>query len=98
MREEKDRFDAMRKIQKNARQFKKWSALCVSIGAFGILWCIGAVVFWIAERDPQGWTYFEAVYFSYVSLLTIGYGDYHPSTNSAKPFFVLWSLMAVPTL
>src|SRR5271156_4248794 len=58
---------------------------------------IGAVVFWTAEKD-QAWTYFESVYFSYTTLLTIGYGDFQPESNSGKPFFVFWSLLAVPTL
>lgn len=40
----------------------------------------------------------EALYFSYASLLTIGYGDYTPSSNAGKAFFVLWSLLAVPSL
>ena len=36
--------------------------------------------------------------FAYTSLLTIGYGDFALDSNSGKPFFVLWSLLAVPTL
>ncbi|RVX70975.1 hypothetical protein B0A52_06133 [Exophiala mesophila] len=98
MREEKDRFDAMRKIQLNAKTWKKWYALMVSICAFGILWCIGAVVFWQAEQRTQDMSYFEALYFCYVSLLTIGYGDLAPKSNAGKPFFVVWSLIAVPTM
>jgi potassium channel subfamily K, other eukaryote len=98
MKEEKDRFDAMRKIQYDARQFKKWSALTVSVFAFGVLWCVGAVVFWQAEAATQDLSYFEALYFCYVSLLTIGYGDFSPKSNAGKPFFVLWSLIAIPTM
>src|SRR2546423_9399842 len=58
---------------------------------------IGAVVFWKAEKD-QAWTYFESIYFSYTTLLTIGYGDFQTISNSSKPFFVFWTLLAVPTL
>ena len=60
-------------------------------------WMIGAVVFWQAEKN-QNWTYFESIYFAYTTLLTIGYGDFQPESNSGKPFFVFWSLLAVPTL
>ena len=98
MKEEKDRFDAMRKIQSDAVKFKKWYALCLSVFAFGLLWCIGAVVFFVAEKHTQGLSYFQALYFCYVSLLTIGYGDLSPRSNAGKPFFVLWSLIAVPTM
>ena len=62
-----------------------------------LLWFLGAVVFYKAEH-AQEWSYFGALYFAYTSLLTIGFGDYKPFSNSGKPFFVFWSLLAVPTL
>ena len=71
MKNEKDRFDRMRDIQLAAKNFKKWYALVMSIISFGLLWCVGAVVFWIAEAKTQGLSYFQALYFCYVSLLTI---------------------------
>ena len=40
MKEEKDRFDAMRGIQTGAAKFKKWYALLLSVIAFGVLWCV----------------------------------------------------------
>ena len=98
MREEKDKFDAMRRIQHDAGQFKKWYALTLSAIAFGLLWCVGAIVFWVAERQTQNMSYFRALYFCYVSLLTIGYGDESPKSNAGKPFFIFWSLVAVPTM
>ena len=97
-REEKDRFDAMRRIQRQTSKFKKWYALSISVIAFGVLWCIGAVVFWQAEKNAQGMTYFQALYFCYISLLTIGYGDMSPKSNAGRTFFVVWSLVAVPTM
>ncbi|KAB8301393.1 hypothetical protein EYC80_003267 [Monilinia laxa] len=98
LREEKDRFDAMREIQSNVRKFKQYYALTMSVIAFAILWCGGATVFWRAEKREQDMTYFEALYFCYVSLLTIGYGDFAPKSNAGKPFFVVWSLIAIPTM
>ncbi|KAF2122364.1 hypothetical protein BDV96DRAFT_640406 [Lophiotrema nucula] len=98
LKEEKDRFDAMRKIQHQTNNFKKWYSLIMSVVAFSLLWCVGAVVFWQCEKDAQGMTYFEALYFCYVSLLTIGYGDLAPKSNAGRCFFVVWSLIAVPTM
>lgn len=98
MREEKDRFDAMRDIQRSTTNFKRYYALTMSIIAFGLLWCVGAVGFWQAEQKTQGLSYFQALYFCYVSLLTIGYGDLSPTSNAGKPFFIVWSLLAVPTM
>jgi potassium channel subfamily K len=98
LREEKDRFDAMREIQEGTHRFKQYYALSMSIIAFGILWCVGAAVFMVAERRIQNMSYFQALYFCWVSLLTIGYGDLSPKSNAGKPFFVLWSLVAIPTM
>ena len=98
LREEKDRFDAMRRIQKDTASFQKWSSLSFSIVAFALMWCLGALVFWLCERRVQGMTYFKALYFCYVCLLTIGYGDIAPKSNAGRPFFVVWSLIALPTM
>ncbi|CAG8123330.1 unnamed protein product [Penicillium olsonii] len=94
MREEKDRFDAMRRIQYETLRFRRWNDLIISFIAFGIVWSCGAVVFWKLED----WTYFNSLYFCFVSLLTIGYGDFTPQSNAGRPFFVLWSLIAIPTM
>lgn len=93
----KEEFHLMRKIQNQASVRQKWTALLISGGAWFSLWFIGAAVFYRSERN-QSWTYFQSLYFAYTSLLTIGYGDYSPTSNSGKPFFVFWSLLAVPTL
>ncbi|KAL8739110.1 MAG: hypothetical protein Q9181_000221 [Wetmoreana brouardii] len=90
-------FETMRKIQDHASERQKWNALFISGSAWLVLWLVGAVVFWKAEH-AQEWSYFGAVYFAYTSLLTIGYGDYKNFSNSGKPAFVFWSLLAVPTL
>lgn len=60
-------------------------------------WLIGALVFFITEKN-QHWSYFESIYFAYTTLLTIGYGDFKPTSSSGRSFFVFWSLLAVPTL
>ncbi|CAO2653713.1 Nn.00g031240.m01.CDS01 [Neocucurbitaria sp. VM-36] len=98
LKEEKDRFEAMRRIQADSRKFKRWMALMWSVATFSTLWCVGAVVFWQAEKDTQGMSYFQALYFCYISLLTIGYGDLAPKSNAGRCFFVIWSLIAVPTM
>ena len=91
-------FNAMREIQSTAATQRRWTGLLMSGGLWLGLWLIGAVVFWRAEQPVQGWSYFDSVYFTYVSLITIGYGDSYPQDNSSKPFFVFWSLIALPTL
>ncbi|KAK0477349.1 hypothetical protein IW261DRAFT_1551962 [Armillaria novae-zelandiae] len=95
--EEKEEFEAMRKIERRADMSRKYVSLATSAAAFFFLWFMGALVFWFTE-SPQQWTYFDSMYFSYTSLLTVGYGDLYPVSNSGKPFFVIWTLIAVPTM
>jgi potassium channel subfamily K, other eukaryote len=107
-------FEAMRSVQAMAVKQQKWISLSMSAFAFAFLvrdlpvvtsdlhtnnvqWFIGAMVFWYTEIKQQ-WSYFESLYFSYTTLLTIGYGDFQPISNSGRPFFVFWTLLAIPTL
>jgi len=92
-----EEFNFMRKIQQEASSRQKWTALLISGSAWFFLWFIGALVFYFAEHE-QDWSYFQSLYFTYTTLLTIGYGDFKPFSNSGKAFFVFWSLLAVPTL
>lgn len=90
-------FEVMRNVQDYAERDRKWMSLAISLTAAMALWLIGAAIFYIAERN-QEWSYFVSLYFAYTCLLTIGYGDFYPQSNSGKAFFVLWTLLAVPTL
>ncbi|KAK3319253.1 hypothetical protein B0H66DRAFT_623855 [Apodospora peruviana] len=96
LQEEKDRFDAMRQIQDETRRWKQYWALAMAFLAFGILWCFGAFIFMLTEARISHLGYFDALYFCFVALLTIGYGDVVPKSNIGKPFFIVWSLIAVP--
>ncbi|KAF9260706.1 voltage-gated potassium channel [Marasmius fiardii PR-910] len=93
----KEEFDTMRGIQQRASTTRKYISLGVSTLVFLIVWFGGALVFWYTETQ-QKWSYLTALYFTYTSLLTIGYGDLLPKSSAGKPFFVLWSLLAVPAV
>ena len=93
----REEFELMRKIQQQAETRQKWTSLTISASAWLFLWLFGSLIFYFCEHEQQ-WSYFSSVYFAYTTLLTIGYGDFAPFSNSGKPFFVFWSLLAVPTL
>jgi potassium channel subfamily K len=88
-------FALMRGVEAAADRRRRYWGLGSSLLAFLIVWIGGAGVFMYAEEE---WGYFDALYFSYVCLLTIGYGDLYPQSNLGKPFFVIWSLIAIPAV
>ncbi|OKL61827.1 hypothetical protein UA08_02486 [Talaromyces atroroseus] len=93
----KQEFYAMRKVRQLAHMDHRWLSLFTSGVAVGILWFIGAVIFEYAESTQQ-WSYFESLYYTFTSLLTIGYGDIYNISNWGRAFFVFWSLLAVPAM
>lgn len=94
---QKREFITMRRVRQLATVEHKWMSLAISAVLWMAMWLLGAVVFWRSESYFH-WSYFEALYFAYVTLLTIGYGDLFPESSLGKSFFVFWSLLAVPTI
>jgi hypothetical protein len=46
----------------------------------------------------EGWNYLDALYFCVVSLATVGYGDYTPSTPGAKVFTIFYIINGIVIL
>ncbi|KAJ5624366.1 hypothetical protein N7510_000675 [Penicillium lagena] len=95
--QQKQEFIVMRQVRQLATVQHKWISLIISVVLWMAMWLLGAVVFWRSEAH-RDWTYFEALYFAYTTLLTIGYGDLYPVSSLGTSFFVFWSLLAVPTI
>ncbi|KAK0709425.1 hypothetical protein B0T26DRAFT_405084 [Lasiosphaeria miniovina] len=93
-----EEFKLMRKIQEDAARRRRWYSLAISGSTWMVLWLVGAKIFQECEIPYQGWTYFDAFYFAFCSLTTIGYGDTTPISNSGKSFWVFWALLALPTM
>lgn len=43
----------------------------------------------------EGWTYLDAFYFSFVTLTTIGFGDFAPQTDEGKIFTVIYIVVGL---
>lgn len=54
----------------------------------------GTIVYSILE----GWSPLDSLYFSVVTLATVGYGDLHPVTDLGKAFTILYILTGVGVL
>lgn len=90
-------FEKMQEIAMNATGRRIYLSIGLWLLFSVFLWIGGAVLFYLSERD-QGWTYFNAIYFTFISLLTIGYGDNNLLSMPGKAIFVLWSLIVIPSL
>ncbi len=87
-------FELIRSIRRRAKNRGNHTSTIITIIVFVAFWLIGALVFHFAE----GWVFFDAVYFCFLCLITIGYGDYAPKTAAGRTFFIVWALGAVPLM
>jgi hypothetical protein len=71
----------------NIRQLK------LSLGVLILIIVVFSIIYsWI-----EHWTFFEAVYFCFVNLCTIGYGDFVPKTIYGKSIYIFFIYVAVPS-
>lgn len=90
-------FQFMRRVRQIATLERKWISLATSLAVWTMLWFLGAIAFWLPGQNEK-LTYFEALYFAYTTLFTIGYGDFRATSDWERSFFVFWTLLAVPTV
>jgi hypothetical protein len=43
----------------------------------------------------EGWNYLNSLYFSIVTLTTVGYGDHYPVTDNGKIFTIFYLLFCI---
>ena len=62
-------------------------------GKIILAWAIAQIVLGtVVYAWLEGWSPVDALYFSVVTLATVGYGDLHPTTDPAKLFTVIYIL------
>ncbi|KAM6504635.1 hypothetical protein FSOLCH5_015370 [Fusarium solani] len=61
---------------------------------FLIYLLLGAYVF----SQVEGWNYLDAVYWTIVTLFTVGFGDYYPNTPLARALLIPYALTGIITL
>ena len=61
----------------------------------GALVLTGTIFYW---RFEDGWSLIDALYFSVVTLTTVGYGDLHPTTTETQIFTIIYILTGLGVL
>lgn len=49
----------------------------------------------LAYHNIEGWNYVDSFYFSGITVLTVGYGDLHPTTPFSKVFTVFFAAAGI---
>lgn len=49
----------------------------------------------VAYHFLEGWNWLDSIYFSIITLTTIGYGDFSPQTNGGKLFTIFYILIGI---
>ena len=70
---------------RDSRPVLTWSLMTLLLGTL--------VYHWL-----EGWNYLDALYFSVISLATIGYGDFVPTTQLGKAFTILYVINGIAIL
>ena len=70
--------------------FKEPKYRAILVWLFGIL-LVGTVFYHLVE----GWSWFDSLYFSVITLSTVGYGDFSPTTTASKLFTVIYIFLGI---
>ena len=74
-------------------QKKKEDLLTVCYLAIGYILVSGVILFQVEPETFQ--TYFDSVYWSAITLMTVGYGDFYPVTTIGKAVAIVSSFLGV---
>lgn len=65
--------------------------LLIIFGLLALVWVVGSVFYHLVE----GLSYVDAIYFTAVTLTTVGYGDFAPQTDIGKIFTAVYAFVGI---
>ena len=79
-------------LKMEEEEHKKFHRRLVYVFIIILIFLFGGAAFY---HYVEGWRYLDAVYFSAVTITTIGYGDITPKTDSGKLFTIFYVFAGV---
>jgi voltage-gated potassium channel Kch len=79
-------FRNIRRLYTGMRRALKEPAVTAALSLAAALILTASVFYWIVE----GWSLLDSVYFSVVTIATVGYGDFVPQTAPGKIFTIFY--------
>jgi TRAP-type C4-dicarboxylate transport system permease small subunit len=64
-------------MDKRSRKILVWVAVLLIVGS-------------IFYHYYEGWSWVDSIYFCFISLTTVGYGDFAPTTDVSKLFTIIY--------
>lgn len=63
----------------------------------GVLGITVAIVLWasVFYRFVEGWSWLDSIYFSVVTISTVGFGDFSPETSLGKVFTMFYIVVGL---
>lgn len=63
----------------------------------GVLGITVAIILWASAfyRYVEGWTWIDSIYFSVVTISTVGFGDFSPETSLGKIFTIFYIIIGL---
>ena len=73
----------VRRVVSALRELTQSRVVYVAAG-FVVVVMVNSVAFWLIEGGPQGLSFFDSVYWAFITMATIGYGDVVPQSWAGR--------------
>ncbi|TNY23834.1 voltage-gated potassium channel, partial [Rhodotorula diobovata] len=88
-------FVSLRQQLRREQQQEFRIKLTIAVTQFLIFWLGGSAVYSLTE---DGWSFYTGLYFSLVVFVTLGLGDYTPTSPAGRGFFIAWSIFGIASM
>lgn len=78
-------------MDKIKNKFRLSNGIKIGLVIYTVLIILGTVFYQAVEK----WSWLDSLYFSVITLATVGYGDLHPTQDISKIFTMIYVLVGV---